>query len=139
MNFKTILNSIPLEYETFIQDVSLYRSLDEALTELGEEYASFYLQNEKRILTSLNMLNIPKSITESAETGDVQWGGNKDEVIIKKIKYKGEIIILMFDPKMAAWVTIPAFRNVVNALKYGRSLIDEKTAHEQKRAYTGNP
>ena len=136
MNFKTILQTTPLDYETFLHSISAYRSLDEALTELGDEYALFYLQNEKRILASLDNLNIPEYITES-EIGDVQWA-DKNEVIIKKIKYKGEIIILMFDPKMSAWVTIPAFRNVVNALKYGRSLIDEKIAHDQHKAYTGD-
>ena len=105
--------------EGFIAEVSAYSSLEYALSELPEVFMEFYLDNESILDRSLTKRNL----LEGAESpGYVGWSGTED--IIKVIKYKGHLINLHWKKEEHTWEVLPAFRNVVSALRYGKEMID---------------
>jgi hypothetical protein len=119
--FNAILEKEKLSIEQFLKDVNAYNSLDLALSELPSEYLEFYLKHEKILNKSL----AKTGLLESAENpGYLGWSPSLEKKI-KTVKYKGQILHLIYDPETSTWQAIPGFRSVVQALKYGKQLIDE--------------
>ncbi len=108
--------------DSFISAITQYKSLDQALTELPETYINYYVQNQKSIDKALKNLDL----SESAESPGYAGWSRTDDIVHKTIKYKGELLILTYDPSIGSWSAIPQFRSVVQALKYGKQLIDNK-------------
>jgi len=105
---------------TFVQKVSQYSTLDLALAELPSEYIDFYSSNERLLNKQLKKLNL----LESAESMGYTGMSPTEETVRKKIKYKGEILILEWDADSSVWIPLVAKRSIVQALKLGRVMID---------------
>ena len=109
-----------LTVDSFIQDVSKYNSLDLALLELDSIYAEFYSDNEKILKKPLSKLNL----YESSETSNYLGVSYAQKTIRKKIKYKGEIILIEYDAENNVWIPWVATRSIVQAIKMGKAQID---------------
>ena len=127
MNFKeNIINTEIQEAKkitisSFLDKVSGYVSLDHALVELPSEYLEFFMKNEKTLKKSID------SLFEDYNPENPGYLGYSPEkkIVTKKIKYRGQLLIVQFDPEIGNWVPLPAFRSITQALKYGKNLIDE--------------
>lgn len=126
MDFKEILTSEAnegvLDLGTFVRAVQQYNSLDLALADLPSEYLEFYLHNEKNLKKPLTRLNL----LESAEDPGYLGYSPSVKTVRKKIKYKGEIIVIEWDNEYSVWIPLVSKRSIVQALKYGKDLIDKK-------------
>ena len=126
MNFKEILseqiNERALDDELFLLKVSNFSSIEDALTKLGNEYIEYFSKHEKRLKKPLSKLNL----LESAETAGHLGFARPEETVTKKIKYKGEIILVTWDNINAVWVPEVAKRSIVQALRYGKFLVDSQ-------------
>jgi len=127
MNFKeNIINTEiqeanKISISSFLDKISTYVSLDHALGELPSEYLEFFLKHEQ---------NLEKAVESLFEDYNPESPGYlgyspKEKTVIKKVKYKGQILIITFDPEIGNWVPLPAFRSITQALKYGKNLVDE--------------
>lgn len=120
-------NNISLD--SFLLDVSSYNTLDEALEELDDIYLEFYSNNQNQLdkaLKKMNMLETEAGLGEGAESpGELGWSPDADNIRYKTIKYKGELITLVWDPVLRTWFPTIRFRSVVAALKYGKSLVND--------------
>lgn len=116
--FKTVMTESvseqELSLETFLEEVSCYTCLDEALYYSDNSYFQFYLENEDII---------SRNLVETEQPGYTGWSPS-NKLAIKTIKYKGHILALEFDPELGTWQPTVRFRSVVNALKYGKTVID---------------
>lgn len=125
MDFKAILasevNEGVLDLSSFVRAVQQYNSLDLALADLPSEYLEFYSHNEKKLKKPLTRLNL----LESAEDPGYLGYSPTNNTVRKKIKYKGEIIVIEWDSEYSVWVPLVAKRSIVQALKYGKELIDK--------------
>jgi uncharacterized protein YihD (DUF1040 family) len=106
----------------FIEGVQQYPDLDTALENLPDEYIEFYLKNMNT--KSFNKA-LKKYLNEDYEPEFTQTLGNAPiGYKYKKIHYKGEYIILKYDPRYG-WVPSMSFRSIVNATKYIKKIADE--------------
>ena len=125
MDFKEILtseaNEEVLDLGSFVRAVQQYNSLDLALADLPSEYLEFYSHNEKKLKKPLTRLNL----LESAEDPGYLGYSPSVKTVRKKIKYKGEIIIIEWDNEHSVWIPLVSKRSIVQALKYGKDLIDK--------------
>ena len=107
--------------DTFLTKVSDYSTVDDALTDLPAEYLEFYADNEKSLQKTLKKLGLVEAYTPEAP-GYAGWA--KDEKKrIKSIKYKGNLIHLIWDPEIGTWMPFIGFRSVTSALKYAKTLV----------------
>jgi len=130
MGFKNIINEIELNekakvtMDSFLSHIGKYNTLDAALEELPSEYLEFYSNNTKALSKAIHNM-----FEEYSPEGPGDIGQAKTETkTIKKIKYKGELFTLVFDPEIGSWQAIPAFRSITQALKYGKAQIDDVKA-----------
>jgi len=125
MDFKEILtseaNEEVLDLGSFVRAVQQYNSLDLALADLPSEYLEFYSHNEKKLKKPLTRLNL----LESAEDPGYLGYSPSVKTVRKKIKYKGEIIVIEWDNEYSVWIPLVSKRSIVQALKYGKDLIDK--------------
>ena len=105
----------------FISKVKNYKSLDDALLELPDEYTEFYLKymNNK----SFNNLLKKEKLIE-AEESKITVRVAPEHQKIKKIRYQGQFIILKYD-KDTGWIPMISFRNITAALKYVKELFND--------------
>ncbi len=108
-----------ISIDSFLDAAQIYNSIDDALSNLPGKYLQFYLDNERVLNKSLH------SIFEGTESGYLGWG-TPEQNVIKKIKYKGEILILEYDNKSHLWDSYVGYRSIVKALKQGKDIIDNK-------------
>ena len=109
-----------LDDAKFIRKVSNFSSLDLALVELEDEYIEYYARNEKRLDRSLKRLHLKEGTEDPGYLGM----SRPDETIRKKIKFKGEILILEWDNNNRVWIPLIAKRTIVGALKYAKTLVE---------------
>lgn len=121
--FKDIIEENNISNSSFLLTVSKYSSLDDALIDLPSEYLDYYANNQKTLEKSLKRLKLLENYSPEAPN-DVGFSRSKLK-IIKKIKYKGEIGILTWDPDVGVWVPRIGKRSIVAALKYLRAEIDD--------------
>ncbi len=108
--------------ELFIMKASAYHNLDLALGELPEEYIQYYFDNERLVNKSLKKQGLLEA--EGAEDqGYIGWQAPVKKKV-KKIKYKGDVIQLEYDPDNGTWIPNVSFRSVTAALRYGKFLAD---------------
>ena len=107
--------------DIFLDKVSKFSSLDQALVELDQAYLEFYMNNQKKADKSLKSLNIHEA---TAETPGYAGFAAPQATIYKKIKYRGEIMVLKYDDELRLWIPLPAFRSIVQAMSYSKNLID---------------
>ena len=107
--------------DSFLEKVSKFPSLDKALTELDSKYLEFYMNNQKQADKSLKKLNIHEN---TAETPGYSGFAAPQATIYKKIKYRGEIMVIKYDNELRLWIPLPAFRSIVQAMAYSKNLID---------------
>lgn len=121
-NIEQKLNDISMD--SFLLDVTSYSSLDEAFENLSDAHLNFYTDNQDIIEKALYNMNF--DIVESSEDpGYTGWSPDTDEVKYKTIKYKGNIITLVWEPELRTWFPTVRFRSIVQALKHGKSQIDD--------------
>ena len=126
MNFQQAINDYQLDeakkitIDSFLKKIAEYSTLDQAFTDLPSEYIEFYAKNEKKLQKALD--NLFEGYNPEAQ-GYLGMAATQEKTI-KKIKYKGEIFTLVFDPEIGSWQAIPAFRSITQALRYGKSLVD---------------
>jgi len=113
-----------LTVDGFINKAEKYKSLDDALEKLPDEYISFYLDNVNQIeklMETYTGFDVDILAEGPEELGALGTRREPGEVIYKKIKYKGEIIVLVY--QFDVWTVYPAFRSITKAIKYGRDQI----------------
>jgi len=114
-----------ISIDTFLSKVDEYSSVDVALAELPAEYLEFYAKNEKKLLKALKKLGLAESNEAySPETPGYLGWSKDDEKKIKTIKYKGNLIHLIWDPEVGTWMPFIGFRSVTGALKYAKTLVE---------------
>ena len=111
-----------LDDELFLQEVSKYSTLEEALSILDDEYVGYYSTNEKSLTLSLKKLDLIESVEQPGYLGFAR----PDEKVIKKIKYKGEILLIEYDTDNQVWVPSVAKRSIVQAIRYAKFLVDDQ-------------
>jgi len=127
MNFKETIITNELDeanyitISSFLDKVQTYNSLDHALIELPTDYLEFYSKNEK----TLN-----KAVSKLFENYNPESPGYlglspTPKIVTKKIKYKGQILLLTFDPEVGVWIALPGFRSITQALKHGKQTVDQ--------------
>ena len=116
-----------ISVDTFLSKVDEYSSVDVALAELPAEYLEFYAKNEKKLQKALKKLGLAESMNEDyaspGSPGYLGWSKD-DEKKIKTIKYKGNLLHLIWDPKIGTWMPFIGFRSVTGALKYAKTLVE---------------
>ena len=116
-----------ISIDTFLSKVDEYSSVDVALAELPAEYLEFYAKNEKKLLKALKKLGLAESMDEDytspGSPGYLGWSKD-DERKIKTIKYKGNLLHLIWDPEVGTWMPFIGFRSVTGALKYAKTLVE---------------
>jgi len=105
---------------SFIDAVRKWGSLDQALINLNSKYIEFYLKNETSLKKAIKALN-----EDSSESPGYVGQSRTEDDVVKIIKYKGQLLRLQFDADTRHWLAIPAFRSIVQALRYGKDQIDE--------------
>ncbi len=108
--------------EMFVLKASEYHSLDLALEELSDDYIQYYFDNQRLVDKALRSQGLIEA-AGAEDPGYLGWQPSKTKKT-KKIKYKGEIIQLEYNPENGTWVPNVAFRSVTNALKFGKLLAD---------------
>jgi hypothetical protein len=111
----------------FIQGVSKYSSLDDALMNLPDEYTEFYFKhiNDKKLEKTLKKLKLVENINEVTDvlTYDVTVGTSPQDQKFKRIHYKGEYIVIKYDERFG-WIPSISFRSIPKALKYIKKVFD---------------
>lgn len=115
------LSEEEITLDSFIRKVRKFNSLDLALVELPSEYIDFYSNNERNLNKQLKKLKL----LESSESPGYVGFSYADTTTRKKIKYKGEIIVIEWDNENKVWIPWVSKRSIVQALRYGKSLIDD--------------
>jgi len=112
----------------FIQQVSQFKSLDDALSHLPDEYTEFYFKNinDKKLEKTLQKLRLVENINEVTDviTYDVTVGTSPQDQKFKRIHYKGEYIVIKYDERFG-WIPDIGFRSIPRALKYIKQLFDD--------------
>ena len=120
------LDNMIEESEISIEDIVLRieheGSITAALVDLSDDYIQFYFDNQKKI----DKLLKKQGITEGAEDlGYLGTAPDFEKAITKKIRYKGEIVLLIYHPDRGVWEPQISFRSVSDGMKYARKLIDQ--------------
>jgi len=105
-----------VDLTSFISKVENYGSLSVALEHLPDDYIEFYLKNEKLIDKALKRRGINE---------DAQITNYGNPLTTRLIRYKNNLILLEKDNDLNVWKVRPIFKRLVDALKYGKSEIDE--------------
>ena len=117
------LQESQISLNQFIQAVNSYSNIDNALENLPDEYIEFYLNNMNN--KSLNKKLKQMNLIEEYEEYDTRTTAVSPEINrFKKIHYKGEYIILKYDPRWG-WVPAMSFRSITKATQYIRKLANE--------------
>ena len=142
MNFKNILNdkikhiNENITIDSFLLKVNNYNNIDDALGDLPDEYLEFYAKNSKKLEISLQRLKLKSSDdfsdfsdfsefneTSSEDPGYTGWSRENDEKT-KTIKYKGELIHLVWSPTTRTWTPFLGFRGITSALKHAKKMVN---------------
>ena len=110
-----------LSIDIFLENIGKFGSLDEALENLNERYLQFYSSNIKLLEKAIDSLFIQESFYTPERSGDTSWSKGEERKV-KTIKYKGDLIHLIWEPDTGTWVAEVGFRSVISALKYGKVL-----------------
>jgi len=109
----------------FIESVSSYNNIDDALYHLDDKYAEFYIKNinNKKLQKELKKLKLLENWNTEINA-DQNLGMSPKPEKIKKIHYKGHYIVLKFDPNVG-WVPYISFKNVTKSLQFIKNLFDD--------------
>ena len=127
-DIKSIIESIivneNITIKDFIKSVNSYSSLDDALENLSDDYIEFYLKNMNN--KALNKELKKRKLIEfyDLEQNDLNVGMSPKPETVKKIHYKGNYIVLSFDP-VKGWVPGVSFRSISKATKFIKKIYDE--------------
>ncbi len=124
MGFKKYIKTNPyslieneISMDSFVKKVQGYKTIDQALEKLGDDYVLYYL-------TNINNKKLHKKLVlkeDDFTLGTSTQGATAGKPITKKLKYRGEYIVLVFDREIGAWFPSIQFRSITNALKYIRN------------------
>lgn len=118
------INDSKITIGSFLAKIKQYQNLDDALVNLPSSYIEFLANNDKQLMKAINNLfEAQKTDYDSRETGASRWS-TPQEKTIKKIKYKGSIIVLEFDDESGLWDVWTGHRSIVQALKQGKAEVD---------------
>ncbi len=114
-----------ISIDSFIDEVILYNTIDEALYDLDEAYMEFYMNNQDIIERTASFKEFI-GMNESAESpGTSSWAPDFEKTVYKNIKYKGHILTLEYNHDLQTWFPSIRFRSVVKSLKYIKNEVDE--------------
>ena len=123
---ETLFNE-SLDIEKFLSKVQGYSTLDEAFSDLSEEYLQFYFENSNVLEKSLINLNLLEAGLNGPESPSyVGWSpeAEKTEIIYKTVKYKGILLTLEYNPELKTWFPQVRFRSVTKALNHAKALAE---------------
>ncbi len=120
-NVKLIIESINpvITKQDFLDAVSSYSDLDTALEHLPDEYIEFYIKNINSDYIKESENNENYEVYKTRTTGMAPVSGK-----YKKVNYKGEYIIFLYDQK-TGWVPQISFRSISKATKFIKKIADE--------------
>jgi uncharacterized protein YihD (DUF1040 family) len=119
------INESKVTLKQFLQAVNSYSNLDDALENLPEEYIEFYLNNMNNKDLNKNLKKLKLIEAEDFEVYDTRTTTVSPQIDkFKKIHYKGEYIILKYDPRWG-WIPAMTFRSITQATKYIKKLADD--------------
>ena len=120
------LDESNLSMKEFIDQIKKFRNVDDALEKSPEAYTEFFIKNinNKKLSSELRKNNIQESdqdygLSPVSTTGSAPVPGK-----IKKIRYKGDFIILKYDSALG-WIPNVSFRSITQALVYIKNVADE--------------
>ena len=119
INDSFVAEAKKITMSSFMNKVSDFSSLDDALSSLPDDYLEFYANNEKALGKAM------KKMFESAESPGYIGYAPLPIDTTKVIKYKGQIIKLTFDAKHRIWTPQISFRNITEALKFSKEELDK--------------
>jgi hypothetical protein len=109
--------------DAFMMHVKEYGTLDKALANLDDNHIQYYIDNEKLIHKTMQTMHLKESNSE--DPGYTGYAPDFEEPVIKKIKYKGEVLMLIYRPDTGVWEPQIAFRSITTAMRYGRDIIKQ--------------
>ena len=121
MSFRDKIKNQELTIDTFLENIDKFKSLDDALENLSEKYLQFYSSNTRVLDKAITSLFLEDDFYNSERAGDTAWA-KTEERKVKTIKYKGDLIHLIWAPDTGTWSAEVGFRSVIAALKYGKML-----------------
>ena len=130
MDFTAIVQETVIDeaitIDSFIKLVASYGNLDNAILELDDKMLQYYSDNLRvidKLLRKHNLVESTGSYGSAENPGYTGWTRSDDDKT-KTIKYRGHIISLSWDAKLATWQPTVRFRSVSDSLKYGKMLVN---------------
>ena len=123
MTFKAYKEKVTLK--DFINKVRSFNDIDTALASLDDNYIEFYMLNinNKKLKKELQKLNLLEDYEELIR-GFNRYVPDDTQKIVKKIKYKGQYLVLTYDKELQLWFPSIQFRSITTALKYIKKTAD---------------
>jgi hypothetical protein len=126
---KSIMESMTID--KFVDVIAKYGSLDSAILELDDDMLQYYSDNLSlinRILKKRHLVESQSHGYQSAEDPGYTGWSRSELSKTKNVKYRGHIISLAWNPDLGTWQPTIRFRNVSEALKYGKQLVQDYEA-----------
>jgi hypothetical protein len=125
MNFKCTINESAIRLKDFLNAVKKYDNIDNALENLPDDYIEFYFKNMNSNVfnNKLKQMKLVESESEFEPYITQMGGASPKSGKYKKIRYKGEFIILKYDERWG-WVPYMSFRSITQATQYIKKMAD---------------